>query len=114
MLINKELINQSRVKFISYTGKYPCLCHGLLTLEINGKIYEFGNPYIHKSENLLGRFWESGGSCDFGNGYSESYINEGEWIIDIKDLPEELRQYASEIDEVFNENVPRGCCGGCL
>ena len=39
MLVNKK--NKSRVKFISYTGEYPNLCSGVLTLEIDGKEYKF-------------------------------------------------------------------------
>ena len=31
------------IKFISYTGKYPNLCSGVLTVEINGKEYKFGH-----------------------------------------------------------------------
>ena len=34
MLINS---NKENVKFISYTGKYPNLCCGDLTLEIDGE-----------------------------------------------------------------------------
>jgi len=37
-----------------------------------------------------------------------------EWQIDINNIPEQYRKYAAEIDEVFNSNVPWGCCGGCL
>ena len=59
-------------------------------------------------------FWHSGGSCGFTDGYGDSYVNQGEWEIDIEELPEELKCYASEIDEVFNANVEEGCCGGCL
>ena len=35
------------IKFISYTGKYPCLCLGVLTVEINGKKYKFGHDFEH-------------------------------------------------------------------
>ena len=114
MLINKN--NKSeRVKFVSYTGKHPNLCRGMLTLDIDGKIYKFGNKYIHKEKDLLPEFWSSGGECGFaGRNYTNPYTNQSEWIIDSSDLPEELQQYTSEIDEVFNENVPHGCCGGCL
>lgn len=98
----------SNVHFISYTGKWPCLCSGVLTLQIADKAYKFGYNSAHQS------FWDSGGRCGFISGYSESYVNKGEWIIDVERLPEDLRQYAEEIDRIFNENVPHGCCGGCL
>ena len=42
------------------------------------------------------------------------HVSDGEWSIDVDDLPEQFRKYADEIDEVFNENVPQGCCGGCV
>lgn len=28
---------EKRVKFIDYNGCYPCLCQGVLTVEIEGK-----------------------------------------------------------------------------
>lgn len=102
-----ESKNNNHVKFISYTGSYPNLCSGVLTLEIDGKTYKFG--YGEK----YNRFWDSGGDCGFTKDW-DSYINRGEWTINIKELPEELRKYAIEIDKVFNENVEYGCCGGCL
>ena len=37
----------------------------------------------------------------------------GPWVIDVEKIPEKYRKYAAEIDEVFNENVERGHCGGC-
>ena len=95
------------VKFISYTGGYPNLCSGTLTLEIDGKTVTFGNPY-NKSKPQYPDFWSSGGNCDWdGNTTSEP------WIIDPDALPVEYQAYADEIEEVFNANVPWGCCGGC-
>lgn len=110
MIINSTEKRNENVKFISYTGKYPCLCMGILTLEIEGKEYKFE----YKNECNFNSFWSSGGSCGFTNNYADSYIDENEWIIDEEELPEKFRKYAKEIDEVFNENVPYGCCGGCL
>lgn len=34
--------NNNHVKFVSYTGNYPNLCRGDLTLEIDGEIVTFG------------------------------------------------------------------------
>lgn len=91
------------VKFISYTGKYPCLCHGILTLEIDGKKVQFGS-------DSMSSFWYSGGciSSDYGSVYRN------EWVIEVSEIPYEYQKYAKEIDEVFNENVEWGCCGGCI
>lgn len=41
-MIKSSSVENSRVKFIDYTGRYPNLCSGVLTLEIDGKIYKFG------------------------------------------------------------------------
>ena len=112
MLINNV---QREVKFVSYTGGYPNLCGGVLTLSIHDKEYTFGCTYeIKDGEVLYPPFWNSGGGCGFTDNFSNSYINEGEWIIDSSALPLDLQKYAAEIDEVFNENVPFGCCGGCI
>ena len=100
------------VEFISYDGKWPNLCSGILTLKINGKEEKFGSNY--KDENLHPCFWHSGGSCGFFNNYSDSYVNEAPWVIEQDDLPEQFQQYYDEIVEAFNENVPFGCCEGCL
>lgn len=67
MLINHNNNEFTHVKFVSYTGRWPNLCSGVLTLEI-----------------------------------------------DVNKIPEQFRKYATEINEVFNDNVPWGCCGGCI
>lgn len=106
----------AHVRFINYTGKYPSLCMGVLILEIDGKRYHFGYDYDgkYKDVKMLPQFWSSGGSCGFRNNYSDTYVEHDDWRIDTDELPAELLDYAEEIDEVFNENVPYGCCGGCL
>lgn len=97
MLISTNINSSSRVKFISYTGKYPNLCRGTLTLEIDGKQYKFGGGNSSDFEE----FWNPGGRYP------------SEWVINIDKIPSQFKELAFEIDTVFNENVEWGCCGGC-
>lgn len=102
------------MKFISYSGRWPNLCSGVLMLEIDGEEITFGIDYSKDWKEQLNsptynpRFWSSGGYLD-----DDYCAHEGEWLIDKAGIPERFRQYAAEIDYVFNENVPYGCCGGC-
>lgn len=102
--------NSEHIEFVSYSGKYPNLCRGILVLKIDGKEVRFGNGKNCEFKS----FWESGGECGFTNGYEDSFVNEGEWVVNVNELPDEYRKYATEIDYVINQNVPYGCCGGCL
>ena len=44
MLVGKDNYNDTtHVKFVSYTGKFPNLCRGILTLEIDDEIETFGH-----------------------------------------------------------------------
>ncbi len=110
MLINYNNNETNHVKFVSYTGKYPNLCTGDLTLEIDGEIATFGYGFESKKKPKYHRFWSSGG------GLNPNYegVWQGEWQIDVERIPEQFRKYAVEIDEVFNANVEHGCCGGCI
>lgn len=112
MVINQNKDISKHVEFISYTGKYPNLCGGELTLKIDDEEVKFGITIDAKTgekiEDIYPIFWSSGGGIDKNYcAYQE------EWIIDASELPEEYRKYAREIDEVFNTNVRHGCCGGC-
>lgn len=109
MLVNSNFEHNAHVSFVDYASSSSALCYGVLTLEINGEKLTFGN----KPDTDYPRFWESGGGVFFNNDYSSLNIEKGEWEIDVERLPEHLRCYAAEIDEVFNDNVPFGCCGGC-
>ena len=93
---------KQRVEFVSYSGKYPNLCAGVLVLRVNGVEYTFPS-----------RALDSGGSCGFSNNYRDSHINKGEWGIQEwpDNFPEELER---EAIDVVNDNVDLGCCGGCL
>lgn len=106
MLVNQNNDN-AHVKFVSYDGKYPCLCMGTLILEIDGTKHSFGN------KGKFPEFWSSGGTHGFTSDW-EVNVTDGEWIINVDEIPEQFRQYANEIDKVFNDNVTYGCCGGCI
>lgn len=117
MLFNYNEEENPHVRFVSYSGKYPTLCVGILTLEIDGEKHYFGTtkdvPFPNSKEKIWrehnhDKFWISGGMIDDYNAIH------GEWLIDYEALPDELKKYAAQIDEVFNENVEFGCCGGCI
>lgn len=128
MLLNSS--DPQHVKFISYDGKFPNLCSGMLHLIIDGQNYLFcaispeysssAKKKVEKIESEHGEckicesFWSTGGSCGFRGHYSDPYVTHGEWNIDVEYLPDEIKQYAHEINEVFNDNVDYGCCGGCI
>lgn len=93
------------VEFVSYTGKWPSLCEGVLTLRIEGKEYVFGGY----DDNSYDDFWLPGGQC-----FSTYSATKGPWQVNKEELPKELQKYADEIRDVMNDNIPYGCCGGCL
>lgn len=87
------------VEFVSYDGEYPNLCSGQLVLKINGQVRVFPRYCLR-----------SGGSVWFDNDWDE-HVETGSWSID---LPEDLEPLRKEIEECINENIPHGCCGGCV
>lgn len=116
MLINVPDTINTRVQFVNYTGKYPNLCSGVLTLLIEGKKVKFGHEledYDFKTKKYndgnYDKFWHSGGTVSLCDGCTTR-----EWVVDCKELPDEYKPYAREIDYVLNENIEWGCCGGCL
>lgn len=88
------------IEFISYDGKYPNLCSGQLVLKINGQVRELPRYCLHSG----GRVW-------FGTDWGDAYVETGKWSID---LPEDLESLRKEIEKCINENIPHGCCGGCI
>lgn len=116
MLVNTESMqqNEKHVQFVSYSGKYPTLCSGVLVLEIDGQEFSFG--YSHNAPDGSAPdfppFWRTGGGCGFCGNVPNTW--EGEWEIDGDWLPEQFHSFADEIDREFNENVDYGCCGGCI
>lgn len=120
MLINCNNSETNHVKFVSYSGKYPNFCRGVLVLKIDGIEYCFGHEvgsYDFRAkkykDNNGDSFWHSGGCVQADEEWNFD-VCQGEWEIDVNRLPEKFRRYAREIGQVFNENVEYGCCGGCI
>ena len=86
------------IEFISYNGRYPNLCSGQLMLKIDGEVID--------SIRLI-----SGGSVWFDNDWCE-HVETGDWSAD--NIPTKYESIYDEIIAVINENVPKGCCGGCV
>ena len=110
------------VKFVSYDGAYPNLCSGTLVVEIDGRRVSFGKQFLWEWEKKEGikpadypHFWCSGGGVSFDEDWSET-VDRGEWELsfDEKDFPKEIVALMPELIKAFNENVPEGCCGGCV
>ena len=109
------------VEFISYDGAYPNLCSGQLRVRIDGEEVVFGtspNATPQETRALISArdyntsFWHSGGSISIDNDSENVYV--GAWEINESSLRPKYRKYAKELIDIFNENVPYGCCGGCI
>lgn len=89
----------NRVEFVSYDGKYPCLCMGILVLKVDGVEYIFS-------------CLSSGGSARFDKKWN-GHVSKGRWSIKAwpEGFPEDCKE---EAVDVVNKNVKYGCCGGCL
>lgn len=117
------MAKENNIKFISYDGKYPNLCSGVLTIEINSERVIFGiptnlpyeemNKYL-KSENYNPSFWMSGGRCWFSDNYATAHVDSAPWEFDIDKLNDKYKPYSDDIFEIFRNNVEMGCCGGCI
>lgn len=104
--------NKPDIEFVSYDGEYPCLCHGTLTLKINGKKMKFCGCGGSKYDS----FWSSGGNVSFDNDWNET-VTRGEWkwfSFEEDKFPKEIVDNKEYVMELFNDNVPWGCCGGCV
>ena len=88
------------IEFVSYDGKWPCLCMGTLTIRVDGKTYKFEHAMISGGYICRDADW---------NMWSE----EGDWELNLYEHPE-LKPYKKEITRLVNENVEHGCCGGCI
>ena len=102
------------IDFVDYTGSWPNLCSGTLILRIDGEIYSFGGYFDVNDEGVdnhcFPAFWSSGGSVSWCD---DEEVEEGDWY-QSRELPDFLKGHEDEIMSIMNENVPHGCCGGCI
>ena len=103
-------MDKPNLEFISYTGTYPNLCRGELTIKIDGKEVTFGPEWLHCN---YPPFWCSGGAVTFDNHWDEC-VTQGDWELNENDLPDELKHLGQMLIDLFNANVKKGCCGGCV
>lgn len=87
------------IKFVSYDGKYPNLCSGTLTIDVDGEKMEIQDALT------------SGGCVWFDDDWNE-HVESGAWAVN--DLPDWAKPHREEIETLVNENIPFGCCGGCI
>ncbi len=89
------------LEFVSYDGRYPNLCSGTLVLRLDGKDIQFP-PYC----------LNSGGCVSFDDNWAEE-VTDGPWSISDypPNFPDNLKK---EAEDLVNENVEYGCCGGCV
>lgn len=91
------------IEFVSYDGKWPCLCMGTLTLKIDGKKVQMKGGLC------------SGGTCCCGFDGDDDVVTEGDWTVDFDQFPIKLNELEQQIvTRLVNENIEHGCCGGCL
>lgn len=110
-----------KIEFVDYSGSFPALCSGVLTVKIDGKETKFGNGWIEDNDDgtivrqYYPPFWMSGGSIWFDGDWMD-HTEYGDWVYDeaLEDYPEFDEEDIEELMKVFNENVPQGCCGGCI
>lgn len=86
---------------IDYNGAWPNLCSGDLVVTIDDVIWKFPSGCLI-----------SGGSVTFDENWSE-IVTDGDWIIDAwpDNFPQKLR---GAVLIAVNEQIPHGCCGGCV
>jgi hypothetical protein len=91
------------VEFVSYDGGFPNLCRGLLSVKVDGVLWDFENGSL-----------SSGGGVSFDKDWQEE-VRHGEWSIYEwpKGFPED-EDVRRKVLELVNDFIPRGCCGGCV
>jgi len=102
--VNEKRRNKmnERLKFKSYDGLSPNFCWGKLILNLDGLDITFPEHCLYFD-----------GVC-FDDNYNKIEKNDkGKWVITDfpENFPKELKERANEL---VNENMEWGCCGGCI
>jgi hypothetical protein len=86
---------------LEYDGKYPNFCAGRLFITVDSVRYDFGDHCLC-----------SGGYVWFDKEWDEQ-IESGPWSIEDWPVgfPEHLKE---EVLFLVNQEIPWGCCGGCV
>jgi hypothetical protein len=85
---------------IDYNGRYPNLCSGTLVVTIGEKVWNFGKDVL-----------SSGGSVSFDEQWNEE-VTSG-WLV--SEWPEGFPdEYKEVVTDAINDEIPWGCCGGCV
>ena len=100
LITTLKLKIMTKIEFVSYDGKYPCLCMGTLKIKVNRKLYSFNHAMIS------GGYICKDDDCNM-------WATQGDWEVDLSEHSE-LEPYKEEIARIVNENVEYGCCGGCI
>lgn len=94
------------IKFVSYNGRYPTLCSGWLTLNVDGEpwkahvdLFSGGKAYLDSHGNEV----VEQGPWDLSRYQYDAFVKLGFTDAEIE-----------EVIRLVNENVERGCCGGCI
>lgn len=106
------------INLISYDGKYPNLCSGILTVDINGEVERFNHCLENRERNSKERLEKY---PDQGNWVFDPQINSYEGYFDEPDCCYFKRQAEKpmkestrlEIERMINQNILQSCCNGC-
>ena len=83
---------------VEYDGKWPNLCRGHLFVIINDYTWDFGIGSI-----------TSGGITN----WRKNNVTEGNWTVN--NWPENFpEKYKNKTIKKINNDIPWGCCGGCI
>ena len=87
---------------IEYDGVYPCLCMGHLKVYIDDTLWDFGKHCLSSGGAVIG------GPPDWDFEVTRDSWSISDWP---KGFPEHMKDVV--LDAVNNE-IPWGCCGGCI